>query len=232
MDRVSLCPEFFAHTLVRMNLANTIISAAGDLLVLISVVILVRTLTAVNGARADAQTAERAASKARKDAADREIAAQHQAEQAAMAADQRARDAAALDRQAAERAADWQREMTLERRRERVEKIGELVEDIFWTLAPPNGRDGPGQNLSYQHWMPERNRIGHLLVGLSKDLPECAKLLNDATASSALGHAQLGREEVRLELERIDAALYLIRNPQYYTEAAGGRLLAGERVMP
>jgi hypothetical protein len=51
--------------------------------------------------------------------------------------------------------------MTLERRRERVEKLGELVEDIFWTLAPANGGDGPGQNLPSQHWMqsemPHRN---------------------------------------------------------------------------
>ena len=215
-----------------MDLANTIISATGDLLVLISVVVLVRTLTAVNGARVDAQTAEQAASKARKDAADRQIAAWHQAEQAARAADERARDAASRDRQAAERAADWQREMALERRRERVEKIGELVEDIFWRLAPPGGGDGPGQSLPYQGWMPERNRIGHLLVGLSKDLPECANLLNDAEASSALDHARLGREEIRLELERIDGALFLTRHPQYYTAATGGQLLAGKRVMP
>ena len=186
---------------------------------------------AVNGARTDARTAEEAASKAREKAADRQIAAQQQAEQAARAADRRARDADARDRKAAERAADWQREMALERRRECVEKIGELVEDIFWTLAPPDGGDGPGQDLSYQRWMPERNRIGHLLVGLSKNLPECANLLNDATASSALGHARLGREEVRLELERIDGALYLTRNPQYYTNAAG-QLLAGKRIMP
>jgi hypothetical protein len=225
-------PEPRAHTVVCMDLANTIISATGDLLVLISVLILVWTLKAVNGARTDAQTAEQAASKARKEAADRQIVAQQEAEQATRAADQRARDAVARDRQAAERAADWQREMALERRRERVEKIGELVEDIFWTLAPPGGGDGAGQDLAYQHWMPVRNQIGHLLVGLSKDLPECANLLNDATASSALGHARLAREEVRLELERIDGALYLIRNPQYYTEAAGGQLLAGKRVVP
>ncbi len=64
-------PEPYAHTVVCMDLANTIISATGDLLVLISVLILVWTLKAVNGARTDARTAEEAASKAREKAADR-----------------------------------------------------------------------------------------------------------------------------------------------------------------
>lgn len=223
-------PDARAHTVVCMDLANTIISAAGDLLVLISVVILVWTLTAVNGARTDAQTAEQNASKARKDAADREIAAKHQAEEIARAADQRARDAVAREAKAAERAADWQRELSLDRRRDRVVRIGELVEEIFWTLAADS--EGPAYNPSSQQWMRERNRIGHLLVGLKTDLPECTKLLSAATPSSALDQARMAREEIQAELEHIDKELYLTRNPQYYTEATGGRLLAGERIWP
>jgi hypothetical protein len=213
-----------------MNLTNTIISMVGDLLVLLSAVILVWTLIAVNGARTDAQAAERAAVKARKDATDREITAQQQAEKNAKAADQWARDAAAREARAAERTVDWQRELSLERRRDCVVRIGELVDGIFWTLSQP-GSEGPANNVSIQQWMPERNRIGRLLVGLKTDLPECTRLLSAAAASSALEHARLARGEIDLELEYIDKELYLTRNPQYYPEATGS-LLAGQRVWP
>lgn len=69
-------------------------------------------------------------------------------------------------------------------------------------------------------------------MGLKTDLPECTKLLSAATPSSALDQARMAREEIQAELEHIDKELYLTRNPQYYTEATGGCLLAGERIWP
>jgi hypothetical protein len=102
------------------------------------------------------------------------------------------------------------------------------VEEIFWATTPTLGQlTGAPKR---EQWMPERNRLGHLLVGLKADLPECAKLLSAATSASALDQARLAREEIQAELEYIDSVLSFTRNPEYYP--AGTGLLAGHRVWP
>ena len=59
--------------------------------------------------------------------------------------------------------------------------------------------------------MPYRNHLGHLLVGLKDALPNCAMILNDAATSSAMEHRKNGRQDVEVELTRIDGALAQLR---------------------
>ena len=155
-----------------MQLANTVIGALGDLLVLVTLVVAMRTLKSANGARQDARAAEDKAERARN-----EFAVQQRS---------------------------WQRETELVRRRQRVQEAGEIIEDLFWAVqedAPP-GR-----------WMYYRNRLGQVLVGLTGAVPDCAAILNAATARAALGPARLGRDEIQKELDRIDGELRKLHNP-------------------
>jgi Na+-transporting methylmalonyl-CoA/oxaloacetate decarboxylase gamma subunit len=145
-----------------MQLADTIIGAAGDLLVLIALVVAVRALGTANEARADALKAENEAAEARRESVAREIEAQKVAEQAAADADRRAREAAKRDEKAADRQVAIHRMTVLERRRERVVQIGALVEQLF-SLVEPSSR---GETVAPQTWMPYRNHLGQLLVGL------------------------------------------------------------------
>jgi hypothetical protein len=222
-----------------MQLANTIIGAAGDLLVLVALIVAVRALGTANGARADALNAENEAAAARKESVAREIDAQYRAMEEAKKGDERARDAAARERGAAlreiearklaeqaaanadrrareaakrdEKAADRQvaihRMTMLEWRRERVVQIGALVEQLFW-LVEPSSR---GETVAPQAWMPYRNHLGQLLVGLKDGLPTCASILNDAATSSVMEHSKNGRQEVEVELARIDEELRQIQ---------------------
>jgi hypothetical protein len=122
------------------------------------------------------------------------------------AASQQAR----LAREAASRNAYWQREISLSRRRERIEQVGAVVEDLFWIVEPAER----GVVVAPQEWNPYRNRIRHLLVGLKQDLPNCALLENDATTSSAYQHAKLGRGEIEAELQRTDSDLAKLRSAE------------------
>jgi hypothetical protein len=110
-------------------------------------------------------------------------------------------------RDAAEMSRLWQQENALDRRRERVERIGEAVEHLFWSVKPYL-RD---QVVHPSSWMPIRNHLGQLLVGLTTDLPNCAAILNAAATSSAFESAKLGRQEIEVELAQIDANLNALR---------------------
>lgn len=112
-----------------------------------------------------------------------------------------------LSRDAAEMSRLWQQANALDRRRERVERIGEMVERLFWSVEP-SLRD---QVVHPSTWMPMRNHLGQLLVGLTKDLPNCAAILNAAATSSAFESAKLGRQEIEMELAQIDANLNAVR---------------------
>lgn len=216
-----------------MELANTIIGALGDVLLVVTLVYVVRTLVTANGTRTDAQTADQAGSRDRqeaarlqKDAIDRAeaaaIAAAERDKAAATAADERARaaaiaaEAAAVaaderDKAAAKRqqAANWLSVLMgqiagLEQRRERVQAVGQIVEDLFWTLHP---WAHDLLNVGREQWMPYRNSLRHLMVGLKSGLPNCARILDAGTASVAYDDCVGARLEVERELESIDTQL-------------------------
>jgi hypothetical protein len=148
-----------------MEMANAIISALGDLLVLITVIVAVR-------ARSDARTAEASAEKTRKEFADQQRS--------------------------------WQRETELVRRRQRVQQVGETIEDLFWAVQ---------DNVPPDQWMRYRNHLGQLLVGLTDAVPSCEAILTATTTDAARGPARLGRDEVTNELDRIDQELRRLHNP-------------------
>ncbi|MDQ2876781.1 MAG: hypothetical protein M3Y33_19055 [Actinomycetota bacterium] len=81
----------------------------------------------------------------------------------------------------------------MDRRRRRVERVGELVEEIFW--AATTGDDSA--------WKHARNRPGQALVGLHKELPQCAQVLTMHLAPSAQGAASLARIEIERALQVI-----------------------------
>jgi len=201
-----------------MALASTIISAVGDLLVLIALIVAVKALYTANGARADALNAEQTASDARLQAADREVEAvrlaQEQLEQArttAMEADQRARDAADRDRAAAERGVARDQEAFLERQYERVLAVGQIVEDMFWAIDAYRQRDVAAGEVPKEIWMPWRNGLRHRLVGLKAALPSCQQIIDAGTAYQAFAGCVQSRSEVEVELRRIDLALDQLR---------------------
>jgi hypothetical protein len=208
-----------------MTLASTIIGAVGDLLVLIALIVAVKALNTANGARADALTADQTASGARLQAANREIESVRlasesleQARAVAREADQRERaaaernEAAAIaaaqrDQAASELAAAHAQEAFLERQYERVMTVGQLVEDMFWAIQTFRENGADVANVPKDIWMPERNALRHRLVGLKAALPSCQRIVDAGTAYQAFEGCVLSRNEVEVELQRIDRAL-------------------------
>jgi hypothetical protein len=208
-----------------MVLANTIIGAVGDLLVLVALLVAVRALDTANGARGDARTADQKASEARLQAANREIESVRlasesleQARAVAREADQREREAteryeaaaiaaAERDQAAAERAVAYAQEAFLERQYERVLTVGQLVEDIFWAIQAFREAGTEVANVPKEIWMPQRNGLRHRLVGLMTALPSCQNIVDAGTAYQAFEGCVRTRNEVERELQRIDRAL-------------------------
>jgi hypothetical protein len=108
-----------------------------------------------------------------------------EAKAARVDAEQAARDVAA-DRREAER----------DRQLRRVERVGEIVEDLYGNA----GLFGTDQ------WAADRNRLGHALVGLTGRLPVCAALLGGMpkTYQEATQRVSASRDEVHAELERLN----------------------------
>jgi len=214
------CPSVMA-----MALASTIISAVGDLLVLVALIVAVKALNTANGARTEALTADQTASRERLQAANREIesvqlASQslEQARAAAREADQREREAAERneaaaiaaaerDRAASELAAAHAQEAFLERQYERVLTVGQLVEDMFWAIQAFRQMGTGVADVPREIWMPQRNALRHRLVGLKSALPSCQRIVDAGTAYQAFDGCVLSRNEVEIELQRIDGAL-------------------------
>jgi hypothetical protein len=125
-----------------------------------------------------------------------------EAKTARLDAEQAAKDAAAERRAAAEdrrQAAADRREAEYDRERRRLERVGQMVEDLFWAadLARRGGQVAAG------NWMSQRNVLRHALVGLHSRLPAAAELLNSATPDQAFGPASQARNEVERELDKL-----------------------------
>lgn len=211
--------------MIAMALATMIIGAVGDLLVLIALIVAVKALNTANGARAEAIAADQTASEARLQAADREIKGVgfasellEQARAAAREADQREREAAerseaaaiaAADRDqaATERATAYAQETFLERQYERVLTVGQIVEDMFWAIQTFREQGAKAADVPQEIWMPQRNGLRHRLVGLKAALPSCQGIIDAGTAYQAFEDCVHSRNEVEVELRRIDGAL-------------------------
>ena len=133
----------------------------------------------------------------------------NEAKVARLDAEQAAKDAAVERRAAAEdrhqtavdrrEAAADRREAEYDRERRRLERVGEIVEDLFWAadLARRGGQVAAG------NWISQRNVLRHVLVGLHSHLPAAADILNSATPDQAFGVASQARQEVKRELDRL-----------------------------
>lgn len=169
-----------------MALANTILTAVSTLAVLATVwlayLALGKARETVNEARAARLDAEQAGRDA---AAERRAAAED-------------RHRAAVDRREAE--ADRRAE-EYDRDRRRLERVGEIVEDLFWAtqLAAQGGKVADNQ------WMAQRNLLRHALVGLHDRLPAAANILNCAMSSQATETSVMARNEVERELGKVAA---------------------------
>jgi hypothetical protein len=119
----------------------------------------------------------------------------NEAKAARQDAEDAARDAA-KERRAA--AADRRNEER-DRERRRLERVGELIEDLFWEadLARRGGK------VTADTWMSQRNLLGHALVGLHDRLPAAAGLLNCATVGQAFGPASQARQEIQNVLGKL-----------------------------
>jgi len=171
-----------------VELINTALSVTSTVAALLTVWLAFLALGKAKETVLEAKTARLEAEQAAKEAAaDRrtEAAERHDA----------AREEAADRRQAA---AD-RREAERDRRRRRLERVGELVEDLFWMAE--TGRQG--FIVPADKWMARRNLLGHAIVGLHDQLPETASLLDCANVGQAFGPAS----RARLEIERVLAAL-------------------------
>jgi hypothetical protein len=89
-----------------------------------------------------------------------------------------------------------------DRKIRRVERIGELVEEIFWIASAERELDPDPRS-----WWPLRNRLGQTLVGLKDKLPKCAELLNLHLSGQAFGAASQARIEVETELKFLHGEL-------------------------
>jgi hypothetical protein len=140
-----------------------------------------------------------------------------EAEAARIDAQKAAQEAADDRRSAAREAAEDRREGERVRQWRRMERVGEIVEDLFWSATREQQLVGTSVDMKDRNWMGHRNRLGHAMVGMPEEwLPNCTALLNDATASQAMGHASLGRQEVRIFLQRLrqQETAYPVRNPR------------------
>jgi len=171
-------------TISGMALADTILTALSTVAVLVTVWLAYMALGKAKETLNEAKTARLDAEQAAKDAA---------IERRAAAED---RHQAAVDRH--EAAAD-RREEEYDRERRRLERVGEMIEDLFWAadLARRGGK------VAADDWMSRRNLLRHALVGLHSRLPEAASILNSATADQAIGPASQARNEVERELDRL-----------------------------
>jgi hypothetical protein len=167
-----------------MALADTILSVISAVAALATVWLAYMALDKAKGTLTEAKAARLDAEQAAKDAAVERRAAAEDRHQAA--ADRR--DAAA-DR----------REEEYDRERRRLERVGQMVEDLFWAadLARRGGQVAAG------NWMSQRNVLRHALVGLHSRLPAAAELLNSATPDQAFGPASQARQEVERELDKL-----------------------------
>lgn len=87
-------------------------------------------------------------------------------------------------------AAEW------DRHRQRLERVGELAEELFWTAA----------TAQQAGWMSARNRLRPALVGLHGELPKGQEALNASTHETAMGAGRQLADDVEAVLTRLEAA--------------------------
>jgi hypothetical protein len=130
----------------------------------------------------------------------KEAKAQTLAMQAAAAEATAADRLAAADRQAATEAATAERRAAeQERLAQRVERVAELPETLFWECDSEIFHPGK--------WMETRNRLAVAAAGIKDRIPTSAVLENDATAVTAMGHARQIVNEAGIELRRLHGEL-------------------------
>jgi hypothetical protein len=109
------------------------------------------------------------------------------------------RRAAEQDREHAEaarqRAVQDRKQDERNRLRRRLERVGELVEEVFWAADSSSS--------TTRAWMNARNRLAQALVGLTAQLPQCAGVLAMHHVDAVRNAAGLGRIEVETALLRI-----------------------------
>jgi len=143
------------------------------------------------GAAVAAVAAWRALKVARDSAADLERAANASAEAVSVA--ERARGEAEAGRRQERRDTERARE------RERLVRLGELVEELYRMVTHASDRV-PGM----EPWMALRNVIGQALIGLRSPLPECKSIAGASRADMEIGPTSRARFEITQALEALD----------------------------
>jgi hypothetical protein len=164
----------------------------NDLPDLLTIVVILLTLVVIGFARATVREATRTTSE------EHNAVAELQSIVTALGA------AAAAQREAAQLATAQVQEAFLERQHERVLRVGQLVDEMFWAIAPYSH---PGDAVPKDIWMPQRNELRHLLIGLKSPLPSCQRIIDAGTAFQAHENCVTARTEIEVELQRIDSAL-------------------------
>ena len=85
--------------------------------------------------------------------------------------------------------------------------VGQLVEDMFWAIQAYRETGTEAGAVPREIWMPQRNALRHRLVGLKAVLPSCQLIVDAGTAYQAFEGCVLSRNEVEIELRRIDDVL-------------------------
>jgi len=85
------------------------------------------------------------------------------------------------------------RDAELDRKRDRLEHVGQVVERVYWMAK--------GGYTVDTAWLQEGNVLKQALVGLEDELPECASIPGLLSAGMAKAAASRERDEVRIKLE-------------------------------
>ena len=183
--------------------AGDVLSLIGDLAAAAAALFAFLALGKANDAIKEAKAqrnameeATREAAQAAKDAAEDRRAGNVEAKAARQEALEAAKEASA-DRLAAAKSAMsqqlWEQEQRLA---DRVERVGEIVEAIFWTANQERELESDPRS-----WWPLRNRLSQAMVGLRDRLPKCAELINQHLSGQAFGVASQARNEIEIELK-------------------------------
>jgi hypothetical protein len=108
------------------------------------------------------------------------------------------RDAVEAARQTIALTAAARRADEIDRQRQRVERVGALVELVFWEAGARVAVEG-GEP-PWRRWMGPRNELRQALVGLSEQLPKCAVLSYARNEAEAYKMASDARSEVQMFL--------------------------------
>ncbi len=94
------------------------------------------------------------------------------------------------------------RTVECDRDRHRIERVGELVEDVYMAAHRDQLSTPPGDS-----WKEPCDRLRHAMVGLKNRLPQCADILMAEDAAMAEDDARRARPHVEAELNRLAQAV-------------------------